>query len=811
MEKILQEEMEEKRKTILEDCYDIENQGYYKDIVMSYLRELLKFLGDVRNICNNCMDNFSGNIVLMTGNDIFHVSTDKNEAAEQLNRIFWEFYKKDTNVIYIMEKGVDKYRKYKKDPKKKFRMDIKSGRDIQVLDEIIEYTNNSFIEADIKNRLENRIKVLIKDYDKTTNEWFIKENIISYLNHYYEVLRNLICENGLLETEGVVEEILVPLLKLGVHWDDESNNGEISLNSPVFLSGINIIYDKLNEYLYMEIEDDEIEEIIYREIFLNKIKQMFRYHIIRKKNGELCNAALPPYKEDDGNIRMRLPVRPLSDYNSFQGIRELRLAEKILFELENLGNEKLDELKNRPYRVYLLGDIYERPMEKLIDYLEKALSKKRIYKKLKTIKIDFWVYTLKAEQFNNISKGNYNCKFVVYDNTIQERPKLESVLKVGDLFFFLDNCQLYDMYVEEIKDLIVFRQYISYDTYEEYYKNNPPQDLTLDCKFMEMYNALVTYARTGQLGYTKKKVKEVIVKYIRDYISKENGKTAYVYISDLHAVNALKCIKERIVRIEKYNQKQIGIIRFSGEDKQKLPIHFSTKDRNDEGSYILVFNMWQFVKHIALNQKHQFEKEFLSDTQNQLLDEIYIGIDYTNWETEINISYWNNNEGEIDYTNLDRFIRIILAKVFSGEDRDMYQKYLKESFVSFLYGTVKSVEDLIFLHIFKNKGKQLGTLKFAERKYWDEKLKRFYNVDCKYSYKKIYWETIEKFDVTTVDLIKQYLIMNAIKEDSYYVALNRKYNPVKKLLTDIIDACKNIQYADSDLYEKCLDRKQIIN
>lgn len=778
-------------------------KGCNNDIVMAFFGELFQFSGVIRSVYA-----LTKNRYIELSDPSKTIDLHDAGAAEELVSFFAELYsKEEESDIPISAEHLDPKKEekctlsYHKEPGV-FVIESHAEENIAQLKLVEQNLENTFIDTQVKEELQQKLQQLCMLYKKQEKAalWKRKE-IFEYLNLYYRLLSIFIYEESTLPTDGVAEKVLLPLLNLGIHEKTEGNARRADMTSPVVLSAMNLIYDRIGEYVRLPIYSDplknsfikDIELSIYKNIFTHKIHQIFRYYAVFKTNDQLYHAALPAYVPADSHREPELgvPVRALSSYNSFQGIKELRLGEKILYELR-LHMEAAGKQKNK-FLVIIVGESDPQPLEELIRYVSRSIQYKEEYKILKEADIHFEVYTLRTPDKETGTVSNYTYEFKPYMDMLMNKDLVEDILNRGDVLFLLDNRQLYELEIDEIKDHLIFKQSVLSESYEEFYHRNRCSDLKLDCKFLDLYNALVSYSWKGTLGFLRKKAKESLIKYIQTYIQESKNsqpKTLYMYISDINALKRLSCIQKQVVRIEKYNQKEIGIVRFTTHSKERLKavsdIYGETQKR------ILVFNMWQFVKHLMIDQREEMEQLYITDPEKHFLDEIFIGIDYTDWRHALKVKY------QCDYGNEERVketVKLMFDFLSSEKPDNMYRRYLKKSFVSFLYGSAQSVEDLVFLYIFKQHGERLGEYKPAEQ---DKELQRHYNVNCKYSHKKNYWDAIERLEQETVTYIDWYQIRNSAAIDD-----SGSGTPGWGFKETIQEACENIGYEDSRLYRNC--------
>lgn len=773
-------------------------KDYNKGDVMFFFKELLILCEKIRSVYHR-----TGNpsLCIVTKEEQKKIDVDSKRFGEDILEWFWTFKKGTMQKYAIKEWGSENFEE-KKDivyEKSDGVYTLKSSikQDEERLNQIEVALRSAFVDEKVKNIFADRLEKLRNIYTnhQSKEEFWKKEEIFMYLNTYYDLLKMLMCENNLLEQKEIKDNVLAPLLQMGTIVG-KKEEFKVTFQAPIVLSILNIVYDRLNDFIRLPLDEgtseilstkiQSVENDMYREIFLSKINQIFRYYFVLEPEGDLYQTRVPVYDRRSEEGRLEIPVINIAHTECFQGIRELRLGEKILFELKNAMDGKF-EFFEEEYRIVLVGEVDKCPLEELIKYISDALKSKEVYKNMQLVKLNFIVHTYTDEENGECCGHSY--EFKKYTDFSIKSQQMKELLDEGELIFFLDNCQLYDLEVEEIRDSISFKQYISIDTYEEYFKKEKNDGLNLRCKFMELYNVLVMYLWKGKFGTLKKTAKVSLMQYIKTYVNESSEKAIYIYVSDIEAFKDLNCIREEFVRIEKYNQKEIGIIRFSTTEKESLPVE--AKCKKDYNRNILVFNLWQFIKHILLNHWKDMQDLYV-DGEKYFLDDIYIGMDYTNWKTEIVISYCFEGADDLKKEYVRQTMEMLVEQLKNQKNPNMYQRYLKNAFVSFLYGATKSVEDLVFLHIFKDYPNLLQEYRILGE---NSEVKEHYNLNCKYSHKKNYWEVAEAFDRNNVNIIDQYRVLNL--DD------NKEPREEAGLLNKLAQACKNIGYEDSQLFKRC--------
>lgn len=782
-------------------------EGYFRNAVMAFFLCVLNFFDEVKKACR-----MSVNVEITYSKRCRRICSDSSISSEELLNILLDFYRSGAEQIQINGEQVTFTQV---DQKMGYFVTNNVEQDISTINDVIHYVDSLFLEETLKNSVKYRLEKLLTLYEQNENEIHVlwhRETIGAFLDQYYEILRCFACEDDVLRADGVSEYAVKPLLNLGIRTTDD---GRIyaQMTAPLVLSALHLIYQRLDEYLELDYDSElsDLEMLVYHEIFLAKIFQIFRFPLIVDECDDLCQAALPAYQRE-ADCELRIPIRSLSTYNSFQGIRELRLGEKIIFEFRNMLNAGGTPDSQHKYSIVLIGDIAEEPLKELISYVEERL---RYYEgELPIVKLEYIVYTVHDEvSYNELHDiGTSSCYiFKKEANIFENSIVLERVMNEGDLIFYLDYYYLYQTEIQPIQNYLIFKQSYALDSYYEYYKRIQTNDMFLKCKYTDLYQMLTAYVWRKQLGIFRKQAREDVIQYIKKYVMASGKKTVYLYISDIDAFKQLRCVQEYMVRIEKYKQKQIGIVRFAGNEKRE-PLLVSSSSNNDReagtGQY-LQFNMWQFVKHNVINQMEEVQRIFQKGESYDTawLNQIIFYIDYSDWRNEVKISWLIEGEDKERFCvgKLEPFIKLFFEKPFENENLDMYSRYIKNTYVSFLYGNARSIEDLLFLHILKTRPELIGDIVFVGR---NDKPVVSYTGGCKYSHKKIFWEVIEEMDQSAPSPMGEYVVLEKVKQDSMYAeAIEREdAAAVTRCLTDILRACEGVGYETSALYTNCNEK-----
>lgn len=615
---------------------------------------------------------------------------------------------------------------------------------------------------------------------------------------FYKSIKFFMSHESFLEMEKK-ERVLYELLNIGSYYDGEKY--KTTIYAPRSLLILPSIYKNLSLYL-KRTEQDEMLTKCNHSIFLAKLHQANRWYTLAVEKRKLClyHVALPAYQTEQ-NTDMFLEMRNIKTYDSYEGVGELRLADKILYELEYRDKNQLN-IGN--IRISIFGEVNYNPLLELIDYLNKAINIKYPYMKAK-YKLSFDIYTRKIDELEENKRiSEYkNCVLKFYKKDEKQfsiRKKIDKLIDDSDIIFLLDNSGIYNAVT-----------YKAFDDGGEYYKNlqmlpdqisidEDREDFKIDKNFDELYNIAVTYGNFGKFGKIYKEAYDTLLGAFEQRCSDE--KVIYAYISDLDAFSQVYFNQEQYVRLEQYRDKEMGIIRFSKRKENLL--------KNSSSQKMIVFNLWQFVKHIAIHEKMNFEEYFIYPSYRSkiLLDQILIGIDYSLWIEEVVFSYTLDSKIDINKAicceRLEQFINNVIIPKFDSISEISYESYYRKIFISFLYGDAKNVEDLLFLHIYQWHKRILGKSKLRER-YKDEKqdLIDNKNVEFKFSTKRFYQIAMKRFDSTFNNEYDRLNAYGTFRRESNMFFYDYKKDDIKMILFNIKKACEAITYDRTILYRQC--------
>ena len=619
--------------------------------------------------------------------------------------------------------------------------------------------------------------------------------VVSYLDDYYRLLKACFCiresmkESGLLE-KGFLEQVL------NLDYED----GYAGLYAPPVLLGLRNLYDSLLGYrkVIRQMKSDAGYPY-YREVFISKTLRLFRWYTVR--GGEVYHAAIPSYcggRHEEVRWKLQIPVRPIEEYSSYEGIGEMRLLDKVLYELERRGGSVPEELN-----ISIMGDIGPQPMQSLCDTLDRMCFDDNT----QLSKINIQVYSKNTdyieEEERSFRSGAVSCRFYQYTGQLKSPSEVTGIIEDSDICFILDCCDIYTGFeVKPLADTEMFWQRVATDDYDRnYYRIGGARNLCRRGNLADLFNVLTAFAWKGKAGTLHKNENTSLMTYIEKECQRYNednskpAKSVYIYVSDVGAFRDFYSSSNRFVRVERYREKEIAIIRFSNFTEIDLRQH-NNQDRPYEK--VIVFNLWQMVKHVSIRHWEELVPFGCSENCLPLLRNILVGIHYEDWPTELRFSYYipEKHKEEVSESGLRSWLENVILPFFRRGSRDIYNAYFIKSMGSFLYSDAKSLDDMLFLHLFMNQHDVLRSTELLKAN--DEHLEKLKRKDGKYSQKRFYGDVMRDYDTSSERFALKYAKLDRIESESKG-KLNRRI-----MFKNIIEACEENQYDDSYLYYNCL-------
>lgn len=678
------------------------------------------------------------------------------------------------------------------------------------LEELLKRVDESFLESEKADLLRDKLLWFLDNRQKLeqSNTPFPSYGMMdNYLQSYYRLLAFAILNEQELRVLG--SDVLHRLLLL------DCDEQAVSLLSPIAMNRLRRMYqgiEKFYQKLLVMKNENAVVELFYKSVIEQKILQSFRW-FANSDDGDLEHIAAAPYTDEaDGRARdlvLRLTRTNIHQYNSYEGIGELRTAEKILYEMEKCS----DILENPPeqFRVAILGDVSRKPMEELDVYLCGVLRQKKSGYQPKLV---FDIYTkndVGKPSRETTAEMNYYSNL---DEIFTSRERLGQLLQEHEVIFIMDCVKLYydveyvpEMSSEYLKQRFAFGGALDNATEDKI-------DICCPNLLDKLYELMTIYDRRGELGRFSKRANDALLKFCEEqiHLTDTNYRALYVYVSDINAFNNIYCNDRYYVRTERYNQKEIGIIRYVNHQSENLS--FPACPTN--GQKMLCFNVWQIVKHISLDKRKAVIKAVLDeigDPSGETVSDfdlhcMHIGIDYSDWPRRLALHYAMVDDStqcaRTDAVTQETFLKIFVTKVvepiFNATRDELFQNYIWKTIYSLLYGAAKNVEEMVLIHLLKDKAAIVGRARIADENK-PESVADNINRDYKYSIKRFVAMIISRFDISASGALDQMWAAHVINKCDEAVSSEEKlFNKVKR-------ACEGIGYVDSYLYRNCINVK----
>ena len=670
--------------------------------------------------------------------------------------------------------------------------------------------------TELIGKLELAVKQLYRSSICVTDE--MEETVSDALMAYYwlywnvlkdsdSILKGLNLQKDLCSQEGRGYVFLRTLLNLGCSF--RKTDGEdriVGIVTPFAPRYLSAILETSN--LLTKLDNQEPADKLYAETeILNTFVSRFLRWFLVAPDGTLCHAAMrsvssfPQERED-----ICILIRSVTDYSSFEGISELRLFEKIKYELK--WQAKSQKMR-KPLRVLIAGDIDADQIIRFGRMLEGWLANEPVLPDLHGFEIIFFLFT------NNCS---FDCRTAnaweehmrafcwlrmehYPTNELFESPKsLERWVDRSDLLFFLDCRQMYeDFYALPCSNLSAFFQQTAEPTLEFVHKSASGHVLSPNNPFFQVQNLLLgrLYGKNGP-ALLKKSVSATWLNHIKTLLEPYD-KIAYFYFSDLDAAQDLYWREDCFVRSENYAGKRMAILRYGGRDELELT--------RDVPKKIIVFNLWQFIKHCNLHRVDCLVNHFgLNDSSKPdcteeiyLLSNILIGIDYSDWPNVLGLTFSYPTDRpcfqkKVFAERLQKYMEDMIVPCFQRKAKSIYYAYLRKCIASFLFSDAKSVDDLLFIHIFKRHFSLLRSVSLKPEENYS-KLANLQPKRLSYSGKRFYQEVMGDYDEPYCYVADQQRKLTLMKESGKL--------PPDRVFQNIRDACRENQYFDSNLYRNC--------
>lgn len=613
--------------------------------------------------------------------------------------------------------------------------------------------------------------------DKNSVFHLSKKEIKDYLKKYYIVLNDVVQFYDDFDSVQDRESLIGELLRLDAKWDDQQRNYQFSLWAPIVLNKLQKVTEAVEVFFerltVQGVAENDWLQKIYTHILMIKAQHSFRWYI-SGQDQRLFHATIPPYGDNPNSLNLQVVARNLEQYNSYEGIKELRLGEKILYEYR-LMHDKVDS----EFAVAIMGDLNAEPLWELYDYVNSKIEHNE-----KKLVLKFHAYTKRKLDLKEYPHIDYQGDPA---GVLFSRENLSRVISDNHLVFILDCIELYKPLMPRKKDLSFIRQKYAYCNYDEYNYDARKADICDRNMLEELYEVMTGEQSFHQFGWIAKQANASLLEFCKERQHEKKDKSAvYIYVSDMDAFQNIYNDEQYYIRTERYHQKEIGIIRYSSERVKKLEV-------GNKKNRILVFNIWQFIKNVSIEEKDLFfQKEPDLESTYKDLDQIHIGIDYCDWPNRLVIHYYCEKDAYKPVAV--KFINNVLLPILNNRSKDMFNSYIRKAMYSSFFSAAKSVMDMLFIHLLKDKEELLG-ISVSAQENDAEWVRKNRNKDFKFSSKRFYDLILKNYDISSNLYIEQARTSHIIQKN--------EADKANQIYENVIKACENLSYENGYLAKNC--------
>lgn len=446
--------------------------------------------------------------------------------------------------------------------------------------------------------LENYLKCYysLAKFIFTHNELLYQELVLSYSTEDFNGESRRIREN---ETDKV--ETLGQLL---THAPAMNN---CSIYSPYCAEALLTLYDSLLKLYKTDSDPDSIDSYVKAMIngtFAIKANRRFRHYVIRDNMQALLSCE---------NTHSFLEKKS-TNLSSYELIRPIRLFGKIKRHADCINEYDI-------IPITIIGGVYIDDVSYLKeDFLDKKYEDKNVLRNFsyemfdlynwlsvdpstKDRKFDFDIHinrnsvlmekkATEKKDFVSFHLGNINIIFIFDDyNEICRKDRFDKLIFKNQLLLILDCPFIY----ENVKVML------SNFSLSEYFRFLPEvyssSFLSLSepglIQMIQMQINAALLCNLGRIGFLTRKLREPFLEYVSNSIKAKTNSEAFIFISSQRSVNSSRYIRQYVVRTEKYNGKEIGLLHF-GEDATNYSNIHQEYEGEDKNNFI-VFSLWNLI------------------------------------------------------------------------------------------------------------------------------------------------------------------------------------------------------------------------
>lgn len=695
---------------------------------------------------------------------------------------------------------------------------------IKELENIIDGLKNEsyFIDTEITQTLIRKISNVKNIFGSLEQLNIIThQNIVyDYLGAYFDVLIYLFSLRHQLTESNLIEKGLINrLVNLGKYKKD--NKEFISLFNPLILNIIlmgNEKYTALNELC-----EFKIRSRLHRYLFLQKTARLLADRIIY--DGEKQTAYKVNGIKTEGDIAFSLKLLD-SNGSNYEEIDLSRIAEKIYLAAKNYikgTNSTLNciitgiEKSFEKVRESTDGENLriKEQYDMLIEVLNQLIERDEDLKN-KTLKICYKNY----EHFSSHEIEN-NCINLIWASSnrffevINEDKQIHAA-------FILDAMFLYTpFYVVEQRDDASFLNYLEesiIDFYNDtkkskirgnvyssgnnkkaflHYKNLTPIQDVAD-RLTAMFKTPYTYNCKFNLD-----VKEHIISNL-NRIAVEKNKLFYIFISKNETFFKNRYNDYQFVRAERYNGKDIKIVRLAKDSRQIL---LSKHIINEEKCRGITITAYQFIK-MFLSDK-EIISDFFGEPDASIIEKLMaialnfnIKNSYNKNNLIVTVSYASIKER--DFEKIFSFFKQIISYIFQYEtnnfigdkSEDNLSYCVRKGLYYALLSKAKTYEQILLAYLIKKEIKYFDDVEYDIKESSYDFLKELNSID-NYAYLHNVIKIIKVFEKgATTRKIDELAVVY------WKNGLDEKFETD---LEGVLKACKKLDYCQSTVYQNILN------
>lgn len=409
--------------------------------------------------------------------------------------------------------------------------------------------------------------------------------LCAYLDRYMELLHQLLANWEVIQQSLDYKVFFQSILNLGCVFSgtEVCGVGKMTPLAPPYVAAL-LEFGRECDNLEDMIEKKKLSTDMLHKLVTDICNEVLDAHMYRymrwftvSPEGALCHIALHPFSKDRFERKqVNLPIVPISEYGSYERIDELRLLEKIHYELEQKQVIPSGESERTVFRVLIVGgtdmDKIRLVRRALSGWLEKNENCINWLTNPQKLKLHFTLLTRTQENTESCEGLDSTDGRVVfcrknYTAFFANKNEFSSLAKTSDLLFFLDCKKLYNrLEVKPAKDLSTFLQWPQVENYTALRLRLDRSNASFlpGNKFFKMRELLVGTVYSGTPGYFSKKINPRFLQTLERCIKDCDGnfqRTAYVCYSDLYAAEMLDSSERQIVRMERYSGKKFAVLR----------------------------------------------------------------------------------------------------------------------------------------------------------------------------------------------------------------------------------------------------------